>query len=281
MAHWWQENGRPLDLFFNGFFARGELKPGVRLDQTRRTKNGARVLVLEVDPTRVRLEAAFSDGVQPITPQRVRQTPHLAAAVNAAFFGFGSTEATYGDLRGAGKTYLDEKFGSGYDSISDRRYFIAQKDDGEVFFGRGGLSELGMPDNVTGFVGGMGRLFSAEEAPRLAADVTSGAFNQRLRAAVANRSFPNTDLTSGIARTLVGRKEDGTVLLVTLGEGNNRARGAGFAEAALLLRNLGAVEAYTLDGGGSTHMIAPGTLETRGDGRSVKSYLMVRTPPTE
>lgn len=276
LSQWWQENSRPLDVWLNGTFAPRELAPGLRLDRSRRTGNGARVLVLEVDPAKVRLEAGFSDGVQTFSPQAVRRIPNVLAAVNATFFGFGTSEATYGDMRGLGKTYLDEKISSGYDSISDRRYFVAQREDGTVEFGRGGLSELGDTENITGFMGGMGRLFGPEEAPRLAADVASGAFEKRLRAAVGSRSFPNTDLTGGVARTLLGRKADGTLLAVTLGEGRTRSQGAGFAEAALLMRNLGAIEAYTLDGGGSTHMIAPGVLETQTDGRSVKSYLIMR-----
>lgn len=276
LTQWWQENSRPLDVWLNGTFAPRELAPGMRLDRSRRTGNGARVLVLEVDPAKVRLEAGFSDGIQTLSPQAVRRIPNVLAAVNATFFGFGASEATYGDMRGLGKTYLDEKVSSGYDSISDRRYFVAQREDGTVAFGRGGLSELDDTENITGFMGGMGRLFSPEEAPRLAADVASGAFKQRLRAAVGNRSFPNTDLTGGVARTLLGRKADGTLLVVTLGEGRTRSQGAGFAEAALLMRNLGAIEAFTLDGGGSTHMIAPGALETQTDGRSVKSYLIMR-----
>jgi exopolysaccharide biosynthesis protein len=267
-------------VWLNGTFAPRDLGPGLRLDRSRRTANGARVLILEIDPKQIRLEAGFVDGVQAMSPQSVRRIPNVLAAVNATFFGFGASEATYGDMRGLGKTYADEKISSGYDSISDRRYFVAQRKNGEVSFGRGGLSEQGMPEDVSGFMGGMGRLFSPQEAPRLAADVASGAFYNRLRADVSNRSFPNTDLTGPVPRTVLGRKADGSLLLVTLGEGRTRSQGAGYAEAALLLRNLGAVEAYTLDGGGSTHLIAPGALETQTDGRSVKSYLVLRSNPS-
>ncbi|MEB3223217.1 MAG: phosphodiester glycosidase family protein [Candidatus Sericytochromatia bacterium] len=268
---------RPLDGWGPMQAVRANLAPGVTLDRTRRTANGAVVTVLEAAPGATRLEAAFVDGVKPLSATQARGLPGLLAAVNATFFGFGETAGTYGDLAGAGRAYRDEALGSAYDSISDRRWHLAIGPDGLPRFGRAGLSEFEARALApSGFVGGLGRLYGETEVDSLPRDVASGAFLGRLRASVTDRSFPNTDLTSGIARTLVGRREDGTLLLVTLGQGAERGRGAGYPEAALLLRSLGAIEAYTLDGGGSTHVIAPGAVETRTDGREVKSYWVVR-----
>ncbi|MEB3330834.1 MAG: phosphodiester glycosidase family protein [Candidatus Sericytochromatia bacterium] len=270
---------RPLDAWAPTQAQRATLAPGVTLDRTRRTANGAVVTVVAIAAGAARLEASFDNGVRTLSPDQVRRVPGLLAAVNAAFFGFGATNGTYGDLAGLGRTYRDETLGSAYDGISDRRWHLAVGTDGQPRFRRGGLSELEAQQPAPpGFVGGLGRLYGEAEVATLSRDVANGAFLRRLRAGVSDRSFPNVDLTSPVARTLVGRKPDGSLLLVTAGQGSERGRGAGFAEAALLMRSLGAVEAYTLDGGGSTHVIAPGAVETRSDGRAVKSYWVVREP---
>jgi hypothetical protein len=248
---------------------------GVDLVPSIRTADGTPVTVLRIQPGKVRLESFFKDGVQTVTPSEVRQMPGLMAGANAAFFGFGEKNGTFGDLRGIGRTYRDELFAANYDAISDKRYHVAIAPDGKVSFGQGGLSERETSGTVNGFVGGMGRLFSEAEGAELQQDVRSGTFDRRLRSMVQNQSFPNTDLTSALPRTLVGRTAEGKLLLVAIGEGRSRGQGAGYAEAALLMRRLGAVEAYTLDGGGSTHVVVPGLLETRTDGRTVKSYLVV------
>jgi hypothetical protein len=280
MVAWRRRMGdwlRPLDGWGPMQAAQARLAPGVTLDRTRRTADGAVVTVVAAAAGAARLEAAFLDGIRPMSSSQARGLPDLLAAVNATFFGFGAGEGTYGDLAGLGRAYRDEAVGPGYDSISDRRWHLAIGADGVARFGRGGLSELEARRTASqGFVGGLGRLYGETEVDGLPRDVASGAFLGRLRAGVTDRSFPNTDLTSPVARTLVGRRADGTLLLVTLGQGSERGRGAGYAEAALLMRSLGAVEAYSLDGGGSTHVIAPGAVETRTDGRQVKSYWVVR-----
>lgn len=249
--------------------------PGVEFVPGVRTADGTPATVMTVDSQLVRVESFFRDGVQTVAPSEVRRLPGLIAGSNATFFGFGASDGTFGDLRGIGRTYRDEAYAANYDAISDRRYFLAIAPDGGVTFGQGGLSEREVSGSVAGFVGGMGRLFNQAEGPQLEQEVRSGAFERRLRAMVQDRSFPNTDLTSALPRTLVGRMKDGRLLLVAIGQGRDRGVGANFEEAALLMRRLGAVEAYTLDGGGSTHVVVPGMLETRTDGRAVKSYLVI------
>jgi exopolysaccharide biosynthesis protein len=265
---------------FMGFTRkRVEVVPGLWLDDTRRTADGSLARVLLIDPRQVKVEAGFYDGKTGIPPSAIRQIPGMLAAINATFFGMGQGEATYGDLVGLGKAALDEDNPNrGYDQISDRRWSLASLEDGSLRFVKGGLVESGLPrQDVKGFIGGLGRLFGPDEAARLERDVETGAFRARLDRGVADRSFPNVDLASSIARTFVGLDAQGRLLAVTLGEGSYRAAGGNMAEGALLLKRLGAVEAYALDGGGSSHMLVPGKAETRTDGRLVKSYLVVRS----
>jgi Phosphodiester glycosidase len=60
-------------------------------------------------------------------------------------------------------------------------------------------------------------------------------------------------------RTAVGVREDGRILLVAVdGRQPERSVGMTVAELAALLRELGAVEAVNMDGGGSTTMVAGG-----------------------
>ena len=258
---------------------RVELADGLWLDETRRTAEGAPVRVLTIDPARIRVEAGFYDGKTGMPTSAIRQIPGVLAAVNATFFGMNAGEATYGDLVGLGKAALDEDNPNrGYDQISDRRWALATLRDGSIRFVKGGLTESGLPrDQVRGFVGGIGQLYGPGDSARLEQDVRDGTFRDRLDQGVANRSFPNIDLESTIARTFVGVDAQGRLILTTFGEGSIRAEGGSLAEGALMMKKLGAVEAYALDGGGSSHMIVPGKVNTLTDGRLVKSYLIVRS----
>ena len=60
------------------------------------------------------------------------------------------------------------------------------------------------------------------------------------------------------------------------GEGSIRSKGVDFVQAAHLMRSLGAVEAYILDGGGSTSMLVNGEKNANTDGRAVKSYISIK-----
>ncbi|MET8506456.1 phosphodiester glycosidase family protein [Streptomyces sp. NPDC004787] len=66
------------------------------------------------------------------------------------------------------------------------------------------------------------------------------------------------------ARTVVGITGDGSVLLLVLdGRDPGVSAGATLAEAAELLRSLGAVDGLNLDGGGSSTMVVGGALRNR------------------
>ena len=81
------------------------------------------------------------------------------------------------------------------------------------------------------------------------------------------------DDTSVNPRTVVGIRADGSVLLVVIdGRQSSHSNGATFYQCALLLRQLGAVSAINLDGGGSTTMIIRegetySTMNSPSDGR--------------
>ena len=61
-------------------------------------------------------------------------------------------------------------------------------------------------------------------------------------------------------RTAVGRKADGTVLLVTADGRNSQAAGLSMAELQLVMIALDCVDAINLDGGGSTTMVVRGAI---------------------
>jgi len=61
-------------------------------------------------------------------------------------------------------------------------------------------------------------------------------------------------------RTAVGRKADGTVLLVAVDGRNKQAAGLSMFELQQVMAALGCVDAINLDGGGSTTMVVRGTV---------------------
>ncbi|MFD0344660.1 phosphodiester glycosidase family protein [Streptomyces sp. NPDC127117] len=79
---------------------------------------------------------------------------------------------------------------------------------------------------------------------------------------VAN-GFTGDTSTERQPRTVVGIKADGTLLLAVLDGRSPDSAGATLREAAALLRDLGAVDALNLDGGGSSTMVVNGRLHNR------------------
>jgi hypothetical protein len=249
------------------------LAQGVWYADDRRTRDGAPVRVVTVDAGRARLGPLFGDGLRGMAPHEVHRHPQFVAAVNGTFFGAG----VIGDLRGFGRTYADERAPLGAlaraaDMASDRRYYLGVLKGGQVVTGRGGLSESGLDERLDSFQGGLGALYTRDQAAGLEADMRSGAFAGRL-------PFPRDQQEQSIARSFLGVTADGKVLLVTMGSGERRRDGAGFTEAARIMRALGAAEAYILDGGGSTSLLVRGVTDTRTDGRLVKNYLAVFARP--
>jgi exopolysaccharide biosynthesis protein len=70
-----------------------------------------------------------------------------------------------------------------------------------------------------------------------------------------------SDVAGGRApRTAVGLTQDGRILLVVVDGRQALSKGMSLLELALFLRELGAVNAMNLDGGGSSEMIVKGRI---------------------
>lgn len=242
--------------------ANQQVSPGVIYEVAGHTKDGAPIHVVTLDPTRVKIAPIFDAQSRAISPQRVTEDRKLLAAINASFF---SSTTLIGDLKGEGGLFLDDNNKS-LDQVTDQRYFFGLSPEGKIYTGKGGFKEAGGHARFQSFLGGMPALYTASQKSRLEEDIQSGAFAKRA-------TYGGASPDSSISRSFLGVTADGKVLLVTTGQGAKRSQGASMAEAARILRNLGAQEAYILDGGGSTSLYVQGELNTRSDGRLVKSYL--------
>lgn len=238
-----------------------EVAPGVWLRTDLKTREGAPVRVLTIDPTQNRLVPIVGRKGEALKAEVLTRDPQLLAAINASFF---TSTGLIGDLK-SGPLQLTDDNQPALDKITDQRYFLAVDKNGRLRTGRGGLKENN-PEQFQSFVGGFLALFTAEQVERLEADIKSGAFAQRA-------SYGGAHAEDTISRSFFGITADGHLLLVTTGAGQKRSQGASLAEAARLLKSLGAREAYILDGGGSTTLYVKNTLHDRTDGRLVHSYL--------
>ncbi len=90
------------------------------------------------------------------------------------------------------------------------------------------------------------------------------------------------DVLVGTApRTLLGRRGDGTLLLVTVDGRQTEAKGMTLEEATNFMQSLGAVDALNLDGGGSTTFYLGGKVRNRPSGgqeRALPNGLAVLLP---
>lgn len=240
-----------------------ELAAGVWYDTSKRTAEGGVVRVLTLDPAQAELVPVFEPKGS-ISAKQLAQKPGLIAAINASFFGkfiIGDIKANQQIIRDDSMPYIDK--------ISDQRYFIGVTQEGQIKTGKGGLSEnAGI--NFKHFVGGFPALYTREQLKNLEQDIRSGTFDQRA-------SYGGDVKHDSISRSFMGVTADGKVLLVAAGIGNQRSKGVTMAQGARLLRELGAVEAYILDGGGSTTVFAKGVEHARTDGRQVWTYLGIQS----
>ncbi|MEZ0373893.1 MAG: phosphodiester glycosidase family protein [Candidatus Sericytochromatia bacterium] len=240
------------------------LAKGVWYSDSLRTRENALVHVLKVDPRRADLVPVFDQRAKSLEPAALANQG-LLAAINANFF---TGSAIIGDLKDGGRIWRDDALPA-VDRRSDHWYHVGITQDGQVETGNGGLSETGHETRFRSFMGGFPQLFSRSQFARLDADIASGAFARRM-------PYHGANLTDAISRSFLGVTADGQVLLLATGAGEQRSKGATLEEAARLLRGLGAVEAYILDGGGSTSMMVQGRMAAGTDGRKVKAYLGIR-----
>ena len=243
-----------------------KIADGVWFSDTGRTKDGGVVHILTVDPIKANIGAEFSEKGKGVLPSSFKNDKNFIAAINGQFF---ADAGTIGDMKSGTKVYKDEKINDCYDKSSDKRYYIAITPDNKIQTGKGGLSESGGADKFKTFFGGILLLYNKDQASRLDQDIKSGALNKRT-------GFSGSSPDATISRSFLGITADNKLLLVAAGEGSDRSHGVNFNEAAKLMKSLGAVEAYTLDGGGSTSMLVKGEQPSNTDGRVVKSYISVR-----
>ncbi|MGE3728580.1 MAG: phosphodiester glycosidase family protein, partial [Candidatus Sericytochromatia bacterium] len=241
-----------------------EIAPGIRLDSSRKSKDGAPIRVLTIDPARTQILPIVAPQGGPLDanqlPQNKQGGKPLLAAINASFF---TPQSVIGDVQTPQFKLTDDAHPA-LDKVTDQRYFLAVDKAGMVKTGQGGLSEN--PGNYQAFLGGFPALFTADQQGHLEADIRSGAFAKR---ATYGGASPETT----ISRSFVGVTAKGELLLVAAGEGRLRSQGVSLVEAARLLKSMGAHEAYILDGGGSTSLYVKDQLYARTDGRQVHSYL--------
>lgn len=240
-----------------------QLAPGVWYDSSGRTAEGGIVRVLSLDPAKAELVPIFDPSKKALPATALSKDQKLLAAINASFFGAG----IIGDIKADTKASSDDHVPA-LDKITDQRHFIAVTPEGKVVTGKGGLSEQAGA-SYRHFIGGFPALYTRDQLKRLDQDIGSGEFAKRA-------SYGGADQSSSFSRSFIGITADGRVLLVGAGQGSKRALGVTMAEGARLLRSLGAVEAYILDGGGSTSVYARGVEHARTDGRQVWSYLGVK-----
>lgn len=241
-----------------------EIAPGITLDSTRKSKDGAPIRVLTIDPARTQILPIVSPNGGPLNADKLPQNKQggkpLLAAINASFF---TQNSVIGDVQ-ALQLKLTDDAQPAMDKVTDQRYFLAVDKTGSLKTGKGGLSEN--PGAYQAFLGGFPALFTSEQMATLEADIRSGAFAKRA-------SYGGASPETTISRSFVGITAKGELLLVAAGEGRLRAQGVSIVEAARLLKSMGAREAYILDGGGSTSLYVKDTLYARTDGRQVHSYL--------
>jgi len=240
-----------------------QIADGLWFDKDRRTRDGGVVRVLTVDPAKLDIRPVFHANSRYISPREIRREPSILAAINASFFG---ARSLIGDIKAGDKVFVDDN-NAWLDNITDQRYFLGSNPEGRLLTGKGGLVENPSPQ-FQSFIGGFPALYTRGQAQHLEADIHNGKFAERANYGGAAQS-------STISRSFMGITADGKLILVAAGEGNRRSKGVSMVGGARLLKNLGAVEAYILDGGGSTSMFVRNKEFAHTDGRRVKSYLAI------
>lgn len=239
-----------------------EIAAGLWYDTSRRSADGGVLRLITLDPGKVELVPIFHANSSPVAAREILSDKTLLGAINASFFG----KMIIGDIKNDSREVRDDKYPY-IDKLSDQRHFIAVKKDGGISTGRGGLNENG---DFKHFIGGFPALYTRSQLTSLDKDIASGAFEKR-------SAYGGAMANDTISRSFVGIDAAGRVLLLAAGQGDQRSQGVSLAQGARLMRELGAIEAYVLDGGGSTSMYVRGVEHAPTDGRQVLSYLGLRS----
>lgn len=178
---------------------------------------------------------------------------------------------------------------------------------GAGFYDPGACSDGGTPGGITiadgkiitdngfhGYSGGGLIGFNKDDVLCLIKNITAEeAVNQGIRDAVSWGPFlvvnGKSSYVSGnggwglAARTAIGQRADGTVLLLVVDSNATRSKGADMGDLAKIMVNYGAVNAANLDGGTSTVMVMPSedalkvNPESKTDGWST-AYRIINDP---
>jgi exopolysaccharide biosynthesis protein len=95
-----------------------------------------------------------------------------------------------------------------------------------------------------------------------------------VRVAVDEEVFFGSSIPNTHPRTAAGRTADGALMLLVVDGRQPASRGVNLEELAEIMRDLGAVQALNLDGGGSTALVVDGILLNRPTGGTAEREVM-------
>ncbi len=96
----------------------------------------------------------------------------------------------------------------------------------------------------------------------------------RIRVTANEEVFFGTSIPRVHPRTAAGRTADGALILMVVDGRQPESRGVSLEELAMLMRDVGAVEALNLDGGGSSTLVVNGVRVNRPAGGTVEREVM-------
>lgn len=211
----------------------------VKVDTVDTAGYTAKVMMVS-DPTTIRLVATrYADKGQALS-ELIRES-NAVAGINAGGFadegGTGSGGQMIGIVIGDGKVYTDED--------RNRRMLVCGfTTKGEMVTGRYSINELLRMDV----------LHAVSFGPQLLVD------GKNMVTDTVNNAY------GWAPRTAIGQKKDGTVIMI-ITDGrfyhDKRHRGASMKDLTELFEQYDAVQAFALDGGGSTTMIHNGELQLK------------------
>ncbi|GIW21432.1 MAG: hypothetical protein KatS3mg068_0439 [Candidatus Sericytochromatia bacterium] len=241
----------PKELFFDeeeNYNKFEKIYDGVYYYNSIRTRNGGIVRALFVDVSKVNVSAEFNNDGSSINTKGFIENKNFLACINGQFFANG---ILLGDIKSENKIYTDK---NNYDKITDNRFFISIDNNGNINYGKGGLEE-NITEGTKFFIGGLLRLYDDNK--------------------IYKDSYGGDSQNSSIARTFIGIDKNNKLVLITIGEGSKRNKGASFDESIEILKKLNVKTAFILDGGGSTSMIVKNKDIAKTDGRKVNSYISI------
>ena len=98
--------------------------------------------------------------------------------------------------------------------------------------------------------------------------------NGKIRITSNEEVFFGSSILNIHPRTAVGYRKNGELVLVVIDGRQVDSRGVDLMELAIIMKDLGCVEAINLDGGGSSAMVIDGKLINRPSGTSSQREVM-------